>query len=459
MSGPFIPTGREFDEASLPALQRRTGGEPIGLPRSRRPPDHDFVLETRKQDDLAAAVVKDPTPGWSPVDVVAVFAGRSRAVDQVCAAVRWLAPHLDAAPSDELVLAALELAELLSAEAEALWLWHVAQRRPDVVVAEAYEACSALPEDFRKVLTWVVAAGPVGLHTYADAAAAAEPYLRALREMERAARSYAVLQEVVRAVRAGVVDPNRVMSQLPGSWSAPALQQGRKSQIVKLFNLRDRAARKGVDADFPALRAPRFSAVAEPQRSLCKDLISGLPGVAGTRLDQQQPVELSLDHVHSRGDRAVLSQRLRRRGLPVQSVVLDADFWCDAVSDRGAAWVAEIDDDSAGARCLRGLLGFQRQEVGAELWVASVLGPSEYWSPQQQQSVIDRAFDAFVAGGRDESAAALLRALPKSYAEYVEHRLDEGMRSFAAPAVSLLALTDRLQQSLLELLEVEGADA
>lgn len=385
----------------------------------------------------------------------AALAGWSSEPEDVCAAVRWIAPHVHPEASDGLLIEALSLAELLPSDAEALWLWWLACRRPDLVSPESYERCEALPPDVRAALGWIVGRGPTGVDVYASAYDAAQPYLRALRELERAGRQYPALLEALAAVKGGARDPNMVMGQLPGGWSAAALQGGRKALVIAVFAARDRAAAAGAPTDLPVLRLPRFSGVEEPFRSLCLDVLAGLPGSTGVALHGCAPEALPLPGDLEPGRRALLSQQLRRRGLPTSDVPLDESFWLHLIPLAGEDWVGELEDAgpaSAVMRSLRRLLSGAAEAASLRDALADCDG---YWSPMQREQAADAAVQTCLSLGRSAVAADLLDSLAADYPGALDRHLDAALQDFSAPEVTLLAFNRRFQVSVRQLAQLQ----
>ena len=383
--------------------------------------------------------------------VLAPFAGSSTEPEDVCAAIRWIAPHVHPDAGDALMLEALSLAELLPADVEALWLWWLACTRPDLVSPASYEECEALPADVRAVLGWVVKRGPQGVDTYAAAQHAAQPYLRAVRELERAAREYPVLNEVLAAVKAGVKDPNLVMAQLSGGWSSSALRDGRKSVVTAAFVTRDRATQAGVPADLPALRMPRFSSISEPYRSLALDALAGLPGGTGIALSDIQPQTMPLPEAMHPGRRAWLVQQLRRRGLPAVEVPLDESFWLAAIPLAAEEWVQELDGGGPGRTVVQALNRLLSGAADATRTTMALADCAGYWSEGQRHQAADAAVTTCLAHGRTAGAADLIEELAADYPELVQHHLDAALQDLSAPEVTLLAFNQRLRASVREL--------
>lgn len=385
----------------------------------------------------------------------AAFAGWSNEPGDVCTAVRWIAPHVHWETSDELLIEALGLAELLPPDVEALWLWWLACRRPDLVSPESYEQCEALPADVRAVLGWIVRRGPTGVDVYASAYEAAQPYLRAMRDLERAGRQYPALLDALAAVKAGAKDPNMVMGQSPGGWSAAALQGGRKALIATAFATRDRAAAAGAPTDLPMLRLPRFKGVQEPFRSLCLDVLGGIPGSPGVALHECAPGALPLPEGLEQGRRAVLSQQLRRRGLPASDVPLDESFWLHLLPHAGEDWVEELEGEGPGSALVRSLRLLLADPAEAVSLSSSLLDCDGYWSPAQRQQAADAAVRTCLAHGRSAVAADVLADLAGDYPETVARHLQAALWDLAAPEVTLLAFTQRLRVSVRQLAQLQ----
>jgi hypothetical protein len=385
----------------------------------------------------------------------AALAGWSTEPEDVCAAIRWIAPHVQPEAPDELLIEALSLAELLPPEPEALWLWWLACRRPDLVAPEAYEQCQALPADVRAVLGWVALRALAGVDAYASAYDAAQPYVRALRDLERAGRQYPALLEALAAVKGGAKDPNMVMGQLPGGWSAAALQGGRKKLVMEAMTARDRATAAGAPAGLPVLRLPRFSGVEEPFRSLCLDVLSGLPGSTGVALHECPPETLPLPEDVELGRRAVLAQQLRRRGLPVSELPLDASFWLHLLPHAGEDWVGELEDDGAGAEVVHSLRGLLSGTTETSLLTRSLADSEGYWSAAQREQAADAAVHACLSHGRSAVAADLLEVLTEEYPETVASHFAAALQDLSAPEVTLLAFTQRLQVSVRQLAQLQ----
>lgn len=385
----------------------------------------------------------------------AAFAGWSTEPEDICAAVRWIAPHVHPGASDELLIEALSLAEHLPPDAEALWLWWLACRRPDLVSPESYEQCDALPADVRVALGWIVGQGPSGVDVYAVAYDAAEPYVRAVRDLERAGRQFPALLEALAAVQAGAKDPNMVMGQLPGGWSAAALQSGRKALVTRVFAARDRAVAAGAPSDLPVLRLPRFGGVPEPFRSLCRDVLAGLPGSTGVALHGCAPEVLPLPENVETGRRAVLSQQLRRRGLPTADVPLDRSFWLHLLRHAGEDWVGELQSDGPGSAVVRSVRLLLDGTAEAASLRSSLRDCDGYWSAAQREQAADAAVRTCLAHGRSAAAADVLDDLAADYPETVARHLDAALQDFSAPEVTLLAFTQRLRASVRQLAQLQ----
>jgi hypothetical protein len=385
----------------------------------------------------------------------AALAGWSTEPEDVCSAIRWIAPHVQPEAPDELLLEALSLAELLPPEPEALWLWWLACRRADLVSPESYEQCEALPADVRAALGWIAVRGSAGVDDYASAYGAAQPYLRALRDLERAGRQFPALLETLAAVRGGAKDPNMVMGQLPGGWSAAALQGGRKKLVMEAFSTRDRAAAAGAPTDLPVLRLPRFSGVEEPFRSLCLDVLAGLPGSTGLALHGCPPEILPLPEDVELGRRAVLSQQLRRRGLPASELPLDASFWLHLLRHAAEDWVGDLEGDGPGSAVVRSLRLLLADAADVASFRRSLTDCKGYWSAAQREQAADVAVRACLAHGRSAAAADLLDALVADYPKTVGGHLEAALQDLSAPEVTLLAFTHRFQASVRQLAQLQ----
>ncbi|MDQ3485658.1 MAG: hypothetical protein M3445_09675 [Actinomycetota bacterium] len=357
------------------------------------------------------------------------------------------------------MIEALGLSELLPPDAEALWLWWLACRRPDLVSPESYMQCEALPADVRAALSWIVDRGPSGVDAYASAYGAAQPYLRALRDLERAGRQYPALLEALAAVKGGAKDLNMVMGQLPGGWSAAALQGGRKKLVLEAFFTRDRAAAAGAPADLPALRLPRFTGVDEPFRSLCLDALGGLPGSTGVALDGSPPETLPLPEDVELGRRAVLSQQLRRRGLPVSEFPLDPSFWLHLLPHAGEDWLGELEGDGPGSAVVRALRRLLSCAVEAASLRRSLADCHGYWSTAQRDQAADVAVRTCLTHGRSAVAADLLDDLAADHPETVARHLDAALQDLSAPEVTLLAFNQRFHASVRQLAQLQESFA
>ncbi|MBC7678054.1 MAG: hypothetical protein H7233_03550 [Pseudorhodobacter sp.] len=257
-------------------------------------------------------------------------------------------------------------------------------------------------------------------------------------------------------MRAGAKDPNMVMGQMRGGWSSADLQGGRKTLIIAAFAARDRAAAAGAPIDLPVFRLPRFSGVEEPVRSLCLDVLAGLPGSPGIALHGCTPETLPLPEDVEPGRRAVLSQQFRRRGLPTTDVPMDGSFWLHLLPYAGEDWVGELQGNGPGSAvftCLRNLLLDGTAEAASLR--SSLRDCDGYWSSAQQAQAVDAAVWTCLAQGRSAVAADVLDDLAADYPETVSVHLDAALMDLSAPEVTLLAFTQRLQASVRQLAQLQ----
>ena len=360
----------------------------------------------------------------------------------LCASVRWIAPHVHHDSVDNLVLEALGLAERLSEPASSLCLWWIGLRRREFVDERIYGTCPKLPSDLRKALVWIARAEGDGLAAYQAAAAMAAPYEKALRTLGRATREYASLKPVEDAIRSGRGDVSSVIASIPGGWSSAALWAHRTT-INDAVDARDRAFLAGLDARFPSVSIPRFTSLQPDERALCQDLLSGLPGSCGTALDTADRTPLDLGEMEL-GQQAIRACELGTRGLPVEQVSLGLAFWSDAFGMASNEAVSFFSPRHPLAKACHGLTAAMTGHVPFREWFDELLALKADWG-KHWTTVVDKTFAASSAAGL---MPPLLERWEQHDPEDATRRLVEALRDVRDPELSLVALTRQLEATV-----------
>jgi hypothetical protein len=375
--------------------------------------------------------------------VAGVFLGEESQLEDVVAAVQWIAPWAMYEATDDIILAALDLADRLPAPTSALWQWWIACRYPHVVAPDEALASSGLSDELTRVLLWAANRGGGGLSELQRALEVGKDYFQALRELEREARDgYGTLLNFIDAIRRGDDDLGRVIGAIPGAYDNPAYRHAR-GQINLAMAERDAAVDAGMPLDLPPFRRTmlRFGDLPAVARDLAMQILGE---VSGEEPFADAGVLLPLDAHMSVVEKLQVARDLAERGLPVD----------EAASDTPADWAAQlaaplpVDLPGAGAATVTGLHGVVASGRSVEAWWGSL--DRGYWG-SELPAVFSHADQALTSAGLESVRLALWMTAEAELPHQVEQGLAQARRERRADGLGSLAL-QRLMDELNDVL-------
>jgi len=374
-----------------------------------------------------------------------ILSGEAGDIEAVVAAVQWIAPWAMSDASDEIILAALDLAEQLPAPADALWLWWLASRYPDMVALDPVLASSGLSDELVELLEWSARRGSRGLTALAQAQELGKDYFQALRELEREARDYPTLEAFITAIGRGDADLGPVFGSIPGAYDSPAYRHA-KSKINYALAARDDAVAAGLPLDLPPFRRTmlRVPGAEGAPKELALQILSEISGAAPFA-EVGLPLRLEADL--SVVDKVRIAEELRARGLPVdQASFGTAAEWATQL----ASPQSEVTMPGPGAAAVNGLHRVMTLGAPSDDWWASLLADRGFWGTELA-SAFSHADQALADHDLEGARLSLMLAAEAELPNEVGQMLRESRRERRPNAAGGLAL-QRLVRELNDVL-------